>query len=200
MYQQINLYQPVFRQQSKVFSAITLLSILAVVTIFLVGLCAHSSLTLGGLNNTAASLETQYQQLDAQLGVIENKRETSTRTPLESEIFQLQQRISGHQELLGNFDRIAIRASPGFGKFFEALTLQTLSGLWITGVRLTHDGLTEIRGRTLNPALVPRYLKNMPDLPRFKSLQQGSVHLARHDTGKAEIDFVLRSKHREKSL
>ena len=200
MYQQINLYQPVFRQQSKVFSAITLLSMLAVVAVFLLGLCVHSSWTLGGLNNTAASLDIQYQQLNAQFAEIETKRKSATQSPLESEIFQLQHRIDGHQELLGKFDRVAIRTSPGFGKFFEALTLQNLPGLWITGLRLTDDGLTEVRGTTLNPSLVPRYLQEMPDSPRFKSLQSGSVHLARDDTGSTEIDFVLRSKPREKTL
>jgi cell division protein FtsL len=196
MYQQINLYQPVFQQQRKIFSARTLLVILAVATILLAGLLVYAEWTLGGLNNTTASLKVQYQQLNTQLGDMETSHASSALSPLETEIARLQRTIAGRHELLGKLDRIAIKTSSGFGEFFNALALQTLPGLWITGIRLTHNGDTELRGTTLSPTLVPRYLQQMPDQSRFRSLQQGSVHLSRNDPKKPEIDFVLRSKAR----
>lgn len=200
MYQQINLYQPVFRQQSKVFSALTLLQIFVVVTILLLGLYGHARWTLAGMNKTSASLEMKYLQLDTQLGVIESKRALATPSSLEKEIDQLQNTIAERQELLGRLDQLAIETSPGFGEFFMRLTRHIQPGLWITGIRLTDDGTTELRGTTLKPALVPEYLQQMPDLPRFKSLQLGSVHLDRPEPGEPEIDFILRSKGQEHSL
>ena len=91
---------------------------------------------------------------------------------------------------------MSARASACVGEFFHALTRQTQPGLWLTGVQLKHDGKTEVRGITLNPTLVPRYLQTLPDQPRFRSLQQGSVHLARRNAADEEINFILRSPDR----
>ena len=38
MYQQINLYQPIFRKQRQIFSAVTMLQALGVVAVALLGL------------------------------------------------------------------------------------------------------------------------------------------------------------------
>ena len=42
MHQQINLFQPVFRKQEKVFSAITLTQITAAVLVLLVAIAGHT--------------------------------------------------------------------------------------------------------------------------------------------------------------
>jgi Na+-transporting methylmalonyl-CoA/oxaloacetate decarboxylase gamma subunit len=57
MHQQINLYQPVFRKQEKVFSAITLLQIGAAVLLLLLIILAHAHWTLSDMNSTAQTLE-----------------------------------------------------------------------------------------------------------------------------------------------
>lgn len=193
MYQQINLYQPVFRQQHKIFSARTLLLALVTVAVLLLGIYAHARWALATLDHTATSIEQQYQQLDTQLGNLELINQSSNPGALENEIAQLQHNITEQQTLLDSFGQLSITPAAGFGEFFETLARQTLPGIWLTGIRLTQDGETELRGTTLDPELVPGYLQLLPDQSRFKSLQQGSVHMVRHDPDKAEIEFVLRS-------
>ncbi len=51
MYQQINMYQPVFRRQRKIFSAATLLKIVAMAAVLLLALYAHARWTLNGLQH-----------------------------------------------------------------------------------------------------------------------------------------------------
>jgi len=194
MYQQINLYQPVFRQQQKIFSAVTLLQILAAVIMLLLGIYGHARWQLAGLERTASVLELQYQQLEVRLGTLEGAAPSPAHVSQEAEIAQLQRTILERQELLGRFDQLSVGSSPAFGQFFEALARQLLPGLWLTGVRLTQDGETELRGATLNPKLVPRYLQQLPNQPRFRSLSQGFVHLARPAPDSAEIEFVLIGK------
>lgn len=194
MYQQINLYQPVFRQQRKIFSAQMLLQVLVAVTLLLLAVYAHARWTLVSLNNTVASVEKQYRQLETQLGNLELTRHSSVPGGLESELARLRHSITEKQSLLDSIGHLTLYSDSGFGDFFESLTRQTQSGLWITGIHLTREGDTEIRGTTVDPELVPGYLQQMPDLPRFLSLQQGSVHLVRHEQSNAEIEFVLRSK------
>jgi cell division protein FtsB len=197
MYQQINLYQPVFRRQHKIFSAVTLLQILAVIAVLLLALYGHAQWTLGNLQHTATSLEAQFRQLEAKLTALEAASQVSSATDsMNNELNRLRRRIAGRQQLLDRFDRFTLKSGPGFGDIFEALALHTLPGLWLTGVQLTQAGDTELRGTTLDPELVPRYLQQLPDHPRFRSLQQGSVHLARHEPENREVEFILRSKPR----
>ena len=192
MYQQINLYQPVFRRQRKVFSAVTLLQIGAISGVLLLGFYVHAQWTMNGLESTVASLSTQYQQLEARLGILENAG-SEDGFDVAGEIERLQRALHERQALLDSFSRLEFRKSTAFSEFFETLARQTLPGLWLTGISLTEDGETELRGSTLNPTLVPRYLQEMPDQPRFIPLHQGSVHLTRADPEKPAVTFKLSS-------
>ena len=190
MYQQINLYQPVFRRQRKVFSAVTLLQIIGVVAMLLLGFYLHARWTLHSLDTTVASLSTQYQQLENQLGYLEKD---STGLDAGAEVEKLQQTLDQREALLENFARLDFRDSTAFSEFLETLARRTQPGLWLTGINLTEDGDTELRGSTLDPTLVPRYLQAMPDQPRFIALHQGSVHLTRTDPEITAVDFTLSS-------
>jgi len=194
MYQQINLYQPVFRQQRKIFSARTLLLILVVATVLLLALYARARWALVALNHTATSIEEQYRQMETRLGNLEIIHQSADTGALENEIDRLQHSIMEQQSILDNFEQLALKSATGFGNFFDLLSRQTLPGLWLTGVRLTQTGETELRGIALDPKLVPDYLQLMPDQPRFRSLQQGSLHLVRHEADNSDIEFSIRSK------
>jgi Tfp pilus assembly protein PilN len=192
MYQQINLYQPVFRRQRKVFSAATLLQIIVIAAVLLLGFFVHAQWTMNGLDSTVASLSTQYQQLEARLGILENAGSDGG-FDVPGEVARLQQTLRERQALLDSFTRLDFRENIAFSEFFETLARRTLPGLWLTGISLTEDGETELRGSTLNPTLVPRYLQAMPDQPRFIALHQGSVHLSRADPKKPAVTFKLSS-------
>jgi Tfp pilus assembly protein PilN len=192
MYQQINLYQPVFRRQRKVLSALTLLQVLVVAAVVLLVFFLQARWTLGGLDSTAVSLSNQYQQLEARLGILENTGDLA-RASVKSEAERLQSTIDERRTLLERFSRLTIRDSNGFAEFFETLARRSIPGLWLTGIVLTEEGETEIRGSTLDPTLVPRYLQDMPEEPRFIALHQGSVHLSRDDPSNPHVNFVLKS-------
>ena len=192
MYQQINLYQPVFRRQRKVFSAATLLQITGIAAVLLLGFYGHARWTLSSLDSTASTLSTQYQQLEAQLGVLE-RGEGDDSLDVQDEVNRLQQSITQRQALLDSFAQLDLRESTPFSEFFEILARRALPGLWLTGISLAEDGETELRGSTMDPTLVPRYLQTMPDQPRFTALHQGSVHLSRIDPDKSGVNFVLSS-------
>lgn len=197
MYQQINLYQPVFRQQHKIFSAVTMLKILAVVMLLLTAILVHSHWSLVRLQHTSASLENQYRQLDNRLNGMVSAAETASTASRSDDIVALQNTIALRHTLLEVFDRLSIRTRPGFGNFFEMLARNSLPGVWLTGVSLQQTGETEIRGMALDPKLVPHYLQQLPPSPRIRALNAGSVHLARADPKQPEIEFTVRSRETE---
>ncbi len=191
MYQQINMYQPVFRRQPKIFSAATLLKIVALAAVLLLSVYMHARWTLQGLQRTSAELTQNYRQLDARLIELEAFDKTPANNAAGNEIIVLQKQISERRELLQHIDQLSINTTAGFAEVFETLARQEVPGLWLTGIRLDHSGNTEIRGTTLDPKLVPRYLQLMARQPRLAALNNGTVNLTRQVPEQAEIDFVL---------
>lgn len=192
-YQQINLYQPVFRQTHKIFSTITLLQILAGITVLLLGLYIHAQIKLGSLQRTASALGEQHRQLDTRLTALQATEHAAPDDALATEIRALEDTALEYRELLGKIEQLAIRPNPGFGDVLESLARHTLPGLWLTGLELRENGELELRGSARDPQLVPRYLQQLPDEPRFRALRLGSVNIVRREPGKPEIDFVLDS-------
>ncbi|MGB5605489.1 MAG: hypothetical protein WBN51_03145 [Gammaproteobacteria bacterium] len=193
MYQQINLYQPVFRQQHKVFSARTLAQIFVAMTVLLLALYGHARWTLAGLQRTSAAMGEQYAQLAERLGALEDAGNNAAAMPLDTEVDQLQNTIAARKRLLEQFSQLVIDERPGFGDVFDTLARYSLPGLWLTGISLLEDGYTELRGTAVNARLVPRYLQLLPAQEHLNALNPGSVSLERRDGENTEVDFKLRS-------
>jgi len=197
MYQQINMYQPVFRRQPKIFSAATLLRIIAMALFLLLALIAHARWTLHGLRHTSADLTQHYRQLDARLDALETRGKAADGTTPVDEISSLREQVTERRALLTRIDHLTVGSTAGFGEVFEALARREVPDLWLTGVRLDQEGNTEIRGTTLDPTLVPRYLRLMAQQPQLAELDNGTVKLTRHAPDRPEIDFVLSYSTRE---
>ncbi len=143
------------------------------------------------LRRTSADLALDYSQLDAQLGVATSIAALPTNASTSDEIITLQEQINDRKALLERIDNLFIDANAGFGKVFETLAQANLPGLWLTGVQLDEDGNIEISGTTLDPKLVPRYLRLITQQPPLTTLASGTVELIRDESDLSEINFVL---------
>jgi len=193
MQQQINLFQPVFRRQHKVFSAITLAQIAGAVAVLLLLLLGHASWTLTNMDVTANNLQQQYDHLQQQIGTLEETLRTPDTEVLDNEIERLQTRIEERSELLTRFDNLAIENQRGFHNHFRALAKQHIPGLWLEGVTVDGNAHIEIRGNTLDARLVPAYLQQLANLSELSDTPFETVKLARPDTQQPQIGFVLRN-------
>lgn len=193
MHQQINLFQPVFRKQHKVFSAITLAQISGAVVVLLLLLLGHASWTLRNMETTANNLQQQYDHLQQKIGTLEEALRTPDTDVLDNEIARLQTRIEERSELLTRFDNLAIENQRGFHKHFRTLAKQRVPGLWLEGVTVDGDAHIEIRGNTLDARLVPTYLQQLENQSELSETPFETVQLARPDTQQPQIGFVLRN-------
>jgi len=197
MHQQVNLYQPVFRKQQKVFSAMTLAQMAGAVLLMLVLILGHARWTLADLEKSADSLQTQHDQLVAQVAALEEALRTPDTDALDADIERLRANIEQRQLLLAQFEQLLIQHKGGFARQFQALAEQSLRGLWLEGVSLNSAGQIEVRGTALDAKLVPLYLQQ---LAKQQSLAHGSfetVSMTRGDSGKPQIQFVLRNQKAE---
>ena len=193
MHQQINLYQPVFRKQQKVFSSLTLLQICAVVLLLLAVIAAHTHWTLAGMETAAHNLEQQSKDLAARMGVLEDTYRTPDTDAIDSEIAALQKSIDQRNYLLQQFDKLVLRNRGGFAARFEALARLQVPGLWLEGVTVNDDRQMEIRGMTLDPKLVPVYLQQLEQDGGLSGASFKAVSMTRVANDQPYVQFVLRN-------
>jgi Tfp pilus assembly protein PilN len=193
MHQQINLYQPVFRRQEKVFSAITLLQIGAAVLVLLLIIIGHAHWTLAGMDRTAQSLEQQLNGLNQHMGRLEDGSRTPDTDALDQEIDALLADIDQRNLLLTQFDQLVTRHQSGFATKFKALAEEHVPGLWLESVAADNEQKIELRGITLDAKLVPIYLQQLARRKDLSETAFETLSMTRIDADKPQIRFVLRN-------
>src|SRR3989304_6203969 len=117
MNQQINLYQPMFRKQKKIFSAATMLQICLFFIFVFAGLYAYELYRMTPINEQVTNLKGELQELTAQLNKLKK-----------------QQMLSG--KALGN--------TSGFSGHLEAFARQRVEGAWLTRFAITGGGTANL--------------------------------------------------------
>lgn len=192
MYQQINLYQPVFRRQHKVFSSLTLLQISAAVLLLLVLISSYTRWTLAGMDATAQGLEQHLEGLGTRFGLLKEDLRTPDTEAIDTEVETLRKTIAQRKYLLQQLDQLVLQNRGGFASRFEALARLQVHGLWLEGVTVNDDDQMEIRGITLEPKLVPVYLQQLEEYGDLPGTKFETVSMTRIANDQPQIQFVLR--------
>ncbi len=191
MHQQINLYQPVFRKQAKVFSATTLAQIAGAALVLLGIILTHAHWTLAGMESSASTLQQQFNSLQGQVDALEADYQTPDTQALDTEIEQLRTNINQRNYLLAHFGQRLVRHRSGFAGQFNVLAEQRIPGLWLEGVKVSGEGLIELRGITLDAKLVPVYVQQLAKHPGLSESSFATLLMTRIDPDKPQLRFVL---------
>ena len=163
MSQQINLFNPVFLKQKKVFSAVNMLDALALLLVGVFAFYTYASITT--LNLDRQSVETARQYDQAKLRLAQTGARYAPKTAdaaLEAEANNLQVQLSTRKAALDNLGIGALSHEAAYAEYMRALARQSLAGLWLTGFRFARGGAEiEIAGRALRPELVPAYIRGL---------------------------------------
>lgn len=159
MRQQINLYQPVFSSERKLFGAGTVASAFAVLIVGLAAYTVYSRTQLSKLEIEAEALRAQQQQ---QTDLLNTQAGLGTPDEIESRIKQLSKSIAARTQALQMLQSGAAGQTTGFANRLEALARRHVDGLWIDAIVLSGaNGSMSLAGATLDPDIVPRYLENL---------------------------------------
>jgi len=192
MHQQINLYQPVFRREAKVFSARALGQILALALVLVVAGYALLQLQLGRHGATRDLLDSQFRRLDGQMQALGTGADADELAALEAHIREREARLAdGAAELAGLRDAVFSRRN-GFAPLLEALARHPQEGLWLTAIRVRGGELT-LDGVTLDPERLPRYLAELNADPALSPWPLTAAQLTRQSEQPAQLHFTLRS-------
>jgi cell division protein FtsB len=162
MYQQINLYQPIFRKQRQIFSAKTMLQALGLVSVALLAIYGYGSFRVGNLEAEVVQLEGRERALTTQLARIDPSMGSARRAELEAELARLNATLLEQQRLIEVLRDHPLGRTEGFSGYLAALGRQRMAELWLTAIAI--NGATsaiELSGRTLTAELVPVYMQRL---------------------------------------
>ena len=196
MNQQINLYQPVFRKQKKVFSALAMLQVgfFSVLLFSLSG--AYSYFQLRELQEQEQASASRLENMQRQIAALQstNSDQSAIRL-LDAEINRLTREIENKKQLADALSRGAYANTEGFSKHLEAIARQHVEGSWLTSIDL-HEGGTILymNGVTYSAELLPVYLQRLLQEDIFSGTSFNVLGMERSDENDAEITFQVGTK------
>lgn len=196
MKQQVNLYQPIFRRERKVFSAAAMLQITAV---FVVALMVVYGYGLWRSQALEAQVERLEDKRDAATERVESLGERFPPPEPSPELEARQDRLAAEKERKQQAVRVLSEGrfgnTEGFAEELAALARNRLDGLWLTGVSLYEGGQEmTLQGTTQADYLVPRLLQELSDEAALTGTEFREVRLDRDEERSWEVDFVLRTR------
>ncbi|MBI5921443.1 MAG: PilN domain-containing protein [Betaproteobacteria bacterium] len=186
MSQQINLLNPIFR---KPFDWLTAKPVAIATCLMLVMLgVASKGATLEADNRErladqrAEALKTAQDRLTA---ISKSIAESKPSAQLANDLTNLQTLLKSREEIMKVLEGGAIGSSIGFAEFLRGFARQAPSGLWLTGFTIGAGGNEmEIRGRMLNPAALPEYIRRLKTEKVFQGRSFASLTILRPEEGK----------------
>lgn len=163
MSQQVNLYHPIFRKQEKKFSALTMAQASGLVLVAIMLMYVYSVWQVRSLRHQAEQVDKQFQSVTRQIDDMSRQLAARQMNPrYAKEVERLEGRIQAVQTVRELAGHDYFFGGDGYSKYFIVFARQGLSGLWLTGFIVTGAGeQLALQGRTENPELVPRYLRNL---------------------------------------
>ncbi|MEO8142865.1 MAG: fimbrial assembly protein [Betaproteobacteria bacterium] len=161
MAQQINLYNPIFLQKRKHFSAVTMLQALGLLLggiVAFYGYALNESRTLARLSDDTRK---QLQAQSEQVGRLTREFSPQGRSKLlEEEVARAAARLKQRQELLEVLRTGGLGNTEGFSRYLAALARQPMNGVWLTGLTIGGDeAQLLLSGKVLYSDLVPAYIR-----------------------------------------
>lgn len=195
MTQQINLYQPMFRHEKKMFSAIAMLQMGLVVATGLMLIYGYSFYTTQGAAEDVKILEASRDASREELLELSKRYAKKQKSKLlEKKVEQLTVELEERRRVSRALSSGAFGALNGFGDHLEALARQHVEGTWLTGVKVASGGRSVgIVGSAVFPELIPVYIQRLSGESVFSGFSFNVLELERAAEGLSQVNFVLSS-------
>jgi len=183
--QQINLFNPIFLQQKKIFSARTMGAALLVLFVGVAAIQVYGKMRVQALQKQADAGAAQLAQKQARLtGVAAEFVPRQKSTAVEAELAEAEGQLAALRDVSGVLERGELGNTQGYAEYFRALARQHVDGLWLTGVNIAGAGIDiAVRGRALDPQRVPGYLNRLTTEPVMRGKAFGSLSISQGVAG-----------------
>ena len=179
MSQQINLFNPVFLQQEKQFSALAMAQGLGAILLAVIAFSSYSAYQAGRTSREAQAAAARLKATQEKLvAMVEKTRPRPADKAVEEAITQAAARLGASQQILGFVQKGQLNNEASYAAVMRALANRAVPGVWLTGLKLDDGGnALEIMGRALAPALVPAYIRSLGQENALAGKSLGSMTL-----------------------
>jgi Tfp pilus assembly protein PilN len=184
MSQQVNLLIDELRPKRELLTAAQALVGAAVFALLLVAYSVYGLVAVSrvdeqrqGLAKQLATLADANAKVRASINVVEDPK-------LASHVADLRSQLASRTVLVAALSGTTNGRSAGFAKHFDELAAHVQAGLWLTDIELSGGGgHIRLAGMTLDPVLVPRFLKELGQGEQFVGHRFDTFELAAGDGG-----------------
>lgn len=163
MSQQINLYDPELLRKRE-FLTLSNLVVMGTTLLMLVGIMGSWERSrLKVFETEARLLAPQLKGMQEQTVAISRMIGGSKVNPkIEADLAAARAVLEVRGNVVTALKKGVGGEASSFGEYLRGLARQTPAGLWLTGFAVAEDGAAmEIRGRMVDPALLPEYVKRL---------------------------------------
>lgn len=193
--QQINLYQPEIKKEEDQFSFSQMTRYWLWLLIGLVLLTFIETYRHYSSQAELKKLAKVKEEVNKQLSLTAKEAAiTGSKEELQKEIESLQKKQALENAMIEKLKQVETGAGTGFSKYLNALSEQTVIGVWLTGFSLKDRGqVVTLEGRATAPVLVPQMIANLSQEDVFKG-KTFQVFKLSIDEKTSEVNFVLQGK------
>ncbi len=194
--QQINLYQDEFRSRTEWLSGANLIKGVALLAVLLATYSGLIFMSFSGTSSTYAKAQHAQKELEAHLQTAREAYPPRAKDKrLAEQVAALEVELDTKRRVIDTLSERSFGNTDGFAEHFSALARQRLDGLWLTTLVIDEGG-TEvgIKGGTLEPELVPRYLQRLSAEQVFAGTEFKRLLMQRPEDDRGRIEFDLNTR------
>jgi hypothetical protein len=161
--QQINLFNPIFLKQRKIFAALPMVEALGAIVVGALLLDWYAGQSVAALEQEAAAGQNLLARREQNL--IKARTQFAPRakdTSLTTELHTAEEELKSLHDVSSVLQGGALGNTSGYAEYFRALSRQNVSGLWLTGVTINGAGNDiGVSGRAMQATLIPNYIARL---------------------------------------
>jgi hypothetical protein len=161
--QQINLFNPIFLKQKKIFTALPMAEALGVIVAGALLLTWYAGQSVAALEQEAIAGKAALAKREQRL--VQAKAQFAPRAKDPSLAFQqaeAEAELKALHDVTSVLQGGALGNTSGYAEYFRALSRQNVSGLWLTGVSINGAGNDiGVQGRAMQATLIPNYIARL---------------------------------------
>jgi hypothetical protein len=161
--QQINLFNPIFLKQKKIFTALPMAEALGLIIAGALLLTWYAGRSVAELEQSAAAGKALLADREQRLVKANAQFAPRPKNPaLAAELAQAEAERKALQDVAMVLKGGSLGDTAGYAEYFRAFSRQNVNGLWLTGLTISGAGNDiGVQGRAMQPTLIPNYIARL---------------------------------------
>ena len=184
MVQRVNLLDPSLIPRKEPLTAVQFGLGWAAIAGMLLVVTVVDVFRVSSLRDAHADLDARWRVLKQAGDELRAKGEIPIDRSLKAEVERLRETVEGQQKLAADLSSGGENWHDGFSGYLADLARSTTDGLWLSEIALVpEDNAVTLKGSTVAPVQVPRFLQLLAEGQQFTGQRFASVELTARDDG-----------------